>query len=452
MSGSLKTVSLRRRVTAVTIAVLAVVLVGVVLVASSAFDIASTSSLDAVLTDRAQLGTQLARQGANPQALIRRVDGREVRATLTLADGRTYGANVDDPPEPGTKVRRVRLGAAGALNGAVLTLVADAPLLNNARTQLLWVLLFTALGALLVTAAALVLAVRFALSPLDAMTTLARSIARGGRGRRLSPTRSDTELGRTAQAFDEMLDSLEGAERQAQASEAYTRRFVADAAHELRTPVAGVQAVAESILHLPADGDPQERERLSLLLVQEARRASRLVHDLMELARIDAGVELHRRSVDLAALADTQADRVRLHHPGLLVEVTGTAPDTFADPDRIAQVLANVVDNACQASPPGGTVTIELSAAAGFAELLVHDAGPGVPPADRERIFDRMVRLDEARNRRASGSGLGLPIARGFARAHGGDLTCVPPPSGASGAWFRLVLPVEHDTVPLRTG
>jgi two-component system, OmpR family, sensor kinase len=461
MTGALRTVSLRRRVTVVTIAVLTVVLAGVVLVVNGAFDHAAASSLDAVLLDRAQLGQQAARQGDGPQALLRRVNGREVNATLVLADGRTYGQlpqgrSVEQAQAEGAKVRRVRLLVPGQLNGAVLTLVADAPLLNNARTALLRVLLLTALGALVVTAAALVIAVRFALGPLDAMTTLARSISRGGRGRRLSPTRTDTELGRTAQAFDEMLDALEGAERQAQAaehaskaSEAHTRRFVADAAHELRTPIAGVQAVAERVLHLNADADPQERERLSLLLVQEARRASQLVHDLLDLARLDTGVQLHRERVDLQELAGRQVDRVRVQYPQLRVEMTGAAPEVFADPDRVLQILANVVDNACQASPQDGTVTIELSASAGFAEVLVRDTGPGVPPEHRERIFDRLVRLDDARDRRAGGSGLGLAIARGFARAHGGDLTCVSPPPGAGGAWFRLTLPADQDTIPL---
>lgn len=460
MTGALRTASLRRRVVLVTIAVLIVVLAGVVLVVNAAFDHAAASSLNAVLVDRAQLSQQLARQGAGVQTVIRRVDGSEVRAILVLPDGRTFGElpdgrTVQQAQAAGAKVTRVHL-AAGQLRGAELTLVADSPLLNNARTTLLRVLLLTELGALLVTAVAIVIAVRFALAPLDAMTTLARSIARGGRGRRLSPARTETELGRTAQAFDEMLDALEGAERQAQtaeraskASEAHTRRFVADAAHELRTPVAGVQAVAERVLHLNADADPRERERLSLLLVQEARRASQLVHDLLDLARIDAGVELHRERVDLRELADRQVDRARVQHPGLRIDVTGTTPDVFADPGRVTQILANVVDNACQASPAEGTVAIELSASGAFAEVLIHDTGPGVPPEHRERIFDRLVRLDEARDRRAGGSGLGLAIARGFARAHGGDLRCVSPPPGTGGAWFRLVLPADQDTIPL---
>jgi two-component system OmpR family sensor kinase len=461
-AGALRTVSLRRRVTLVVVAVLGVVLLVLVIVVNGVFAVTSTSSLDAVLADRAQFAQQLARQGTAPETLIRRVDGREVRAGLVLSDGERFGAHLDNAREEanGGKVRSVRLAGSGQLNNAVLTLAADAPVLTTAKRTLLRVLLLTTLGALVVTGAAMVGAVRFALAPLDAMTTLARSITRGRRGRRLSPTRTDTELGRAAQAFDDMLDALEGAERQARTaeqaskvSEENMRRFVADAAHELRTPIAGVHAIAETVLRQSSDADPEERQRLQLLLIRESRRAGKLVDDLLDLARLDAGVQLELGKADLRGLIDTQADRARLQHPALDIQVAGDSMEIFADGDRVSQVLANLVDNACQASSAGGTVTITLGRSGAFAEVLISDDGPGVASEYRERIFDRLVRLDDARDRRAGGSGLGLPIARGFARAHGGDLRCEQPPPGATGAVFRLCLPLadnrDHDTTPL---
>src|SRR5690606_25043392 len=265
-------------------------------------------------------------------------------------------------------------------------------------------------------------------------TALARSITSGDRGRRLAPTRTDTELGRTAAAFDEMLDALEGAEAAARAEEARTRRFVADAAHELRTPIAGVQAVAEAAL--APDMSPEERERLHLLMLRESRRAGRLVDDLLVLARLDAGLELRREPVDLLELARTEAERARLVSPDQRVEVRGEPVTVAGDASRLAQVLGNLLDNARRHAGPG-TVTITVSAG-DPATVLVTDEGPGVPPADRERIFDRLVRLDEARGE-DGGAGLGLAIARGIARAHGGELRCVEPPSGR-GAAFELSL------------
>ena len=264
-----------------------------------------------------------------------------------------------------------------------------------------------------------------------------------------------------------MLDELEGAEATARSSEARTRRFVADAAHELRTPLAGVRAAAEAAVdpELP----PADRERLHLLLLRETGRAARLVDDLLALARIDAGIELHPVPVDLAELARAEVERARLRAPGVQLRVSGEPLVVPGDPQRLGQVLANLLDNARRHAPPGGTVTVSVgpeqdgaardgaardSAArdgaaggAGRATLTVTDTGPGVPAADRERIFERLVRLDEARSADDGGAGLGLAIARGIARAHGGDLTCVEPPAGA-GAAFRLELPLSRPAAP----
>jgi two-component system, OmpR family, sensor kinase len=448
-AGGLRTVSLRRRVTWTALAVVGVVLVGVVLVVHALFGVVVTRGVNAVLADRVQLAQQLARQNVRPAVLIERVDARSVRARLTLRDGQIYGSlNPSRLADPRVTRRQVRLRSAGPLNGAVLTLAADSALLSGAQSRLLWVLVATGVGALLITAVVLLVGVCRALAPLDALAALAGQIARGGRGGRLSPTRTDTELGRTAAAFDAMLDALEGAEAAARASEERTRRFVADAAHELRTPIAGVAAAAEAVLHHAESADGGQRQRLELLLVRESHRAARLVDDLVDLARLDAGVELQRAPVELLGLAATQADRVRVLHPALTVEVQGAAQLVLADAARVSQIVANLLDNACQVTPAGGRIEVRVgrvSDPAGFAEILITDTGPGVPPAERERIFDRLVRLDAARDRQSGGSGLGLAIARGLARAHGGDLCCQPLPPGATGAAFQLLLPISGD-------
>jgi signal transduction histidine kinase len=271
------------------------------------------------------------------------------------------------------------------------------------------------------------------------MTGLARAIAGGRRGGRLRPSKPDTELGRAATAFDEMLDALEGAERAARTSEERTRRFVADAAHELRTPIAGVRAAAEAVV---AETDPARRERLAVLLVRESERASHLVDDLLELARIDAGLTLRSEPVDLHALASAALERVRLVAPGVAVELTGERVWVSGDADRLTQILANLTDNARRAMDGTGTLAVTVTRA-GPARVLVTDTGPGVAPADRERIFDRLVRLDDSRDRGSSagGAGLGLAIARGIARAHGGDLHCLSRVDGRPGAAFELILP-----------
>lgn len=452
-TGRLHTASLRRRVTVLVTLVLAIVLVGVVLVVNAVFAVETNRDLNTVLTDHERVARELANQRVTPLNLIDRVDIDSVRARLVLANGRAYGSLPGKLAGQATAQQAtITLTAPGVLHGASLTLVAVASSIQKAQSQLRRVLLLVGLVALLLTGVVLVVTVRLALSPLDVMTSLARSITRGGRGRRLSPTRPETELGRTAAAFDDMLDALEGAEQQARiaetasrASEERTRRFVADAAHELRTPIAGVQAAAEAVLQQAPDADVEDRDRLHLLLVRESRRAGQLVNDLLDLARIDAGVELNPAPVDLRALADAQADRIRVLAPELTVRVDGPTTVAPVDEARITQIVANLLDNARHATRPDGHVGVRLSRVGEFAELLVTDDGDGVPPQDRERIFDRLVRLDTARDRRFGGSGLGLPIARGFARAHGGDLTCEAPAPGSVGAVFRLVLPTRAD-------
>ncbi|GDY33098.1 sensor histidine kinase [Gandjariella thermophila] len=460
---ALRTVSLRRRVTVSVIAVLGVVLVALLFLVDEVFAAQSSRDAQAVLNDRVRTAQQVARQNITPEQFVLRLRGRGVQVQVVTPTGEVFGSlpekNAGTPP----LTRQFVVTTGRQLVGDTVTLAADTTVISDAQVRLRRVLIATGIGALVVTAAVLVFTVRMALAPLDAMTSLARSIAGGHRGRRLSPSRTDTELGRTAAAFDDMLDALEGTERQARAaeaqarsaeaqaraaeaqsrgSEARTRQFVADAAHELRTPIAGLQAVADAVLQSGPDADPDERDRMVLLLVREAQRAGRLVDDLLALAKIDAGLELQHERVDLFTLANNEAERTKLLAPGMTIEVAGEPVEVVGDPQRLTQVLANLMDNARQATGPDGRIRVTVGRAGSFAEMVVADNGPGVPEADRERIFDRLVRLDQARDRRSGGSGLGLAIALGFVRAHGGDLTCEAPPPGESGAVFRVAIPL----------
>jgi two-component system OmpR family sensor kinase len=457
----LRTGSLRRRVTLSVLAALLVLIIGLIVLVDALFTVQSNRDVNSLLTSYQRSAVvQATPITATPAALLRRVDTGVVRARLVLTDGETLGTLSGSDKVDARTSRTVTLSSRNKrLDGAQLTLDVQTSVLSAPQARLRRLLLVVGLGALAVTAIVVVLVVRFALVPLDTMAGLARSIAGGDRGRRLAPTRPDTELGRTAAAFDDMVDALEGTERQARdaeavarASEERTRRFVADAAHELRTPIAGVQAVAEAVLHQSPDADPEERQRLELLLVRETRRAGALVDDLLDLARIDAGVELNLSSIALHTLAEGEADRARLLGPELTVEVTGVPVTVPADPVRVTQIVANLMDNARQATPPTGRIRLHTAVSGSHAEFTVLDSGYGVAAADRERIFDRLVRLDAARDRRSGGSGLGLAIARGFARAHGGDLRCEAPPAGSTGALFRLVLPLGQDADTVRKG
>ena len=285
---------------------------------------------------------------------------------------------------------------------------------------------------------------------MDRLTAVAKDITTGDRGRRLRPSRADTELGRAASAFDGMLDALEDSERRAQQAaeaaqraEAATRQFLVDAAHELRTPIAGIQAAAEQLIaNAGQQDDPEARGQ-----VPAGQPAAVRCPSCRTTGRRHAGPEPHRRraaldrhDTDLAAIADAEAQRAAMLAPQLAIVRTGLAQVTvLADPTRIAQILSNLLDNARRHTPADGSITIDLSADGGPARSDGHRHRPGHADDERLRIFERLVRLDAGRARDHGGAGLGLSIARALARAHGGDLVCVPHDGGAQ---FRLSLPL----------
>lgn len=331
-------------------------------------------------------------------------------------------------------------------DGSTLTLTASAAGVGETLTQVRWIMAGASVAVLLLAAGAVVLVVRRTLRPLDEVSDVARAIGAGERDRRLRPTHPDTEIGRVATALDDMLDDVVGAEVAARAAEERLRAFLSDAAHELRTPVAGIRAAADTLVR--ADLDGPEREMLAGHVVREATRASRLVDDLLLMARLDRGLELALAPADLREIVDAEAARARLVHPGLTVdaEIPDAAVPVSVDRDRIAQVLSNLVENAARVTGGRGRVVLGIHSSGDDVEVHVSDDGPGVAAEDRQRIFDRLVRLDAARAG-SGGVGLGLPIARGIARAHGGDVECLPADRGAV-----FVLRLPRSSAAQRTG
>lgn len=469
----LRTPSLRRRVTVVVLTLIGVMLVVLAVVT----DLVLGSRLDAQLrqrlVDRAAVASALVGQ-VEGSDLARRLEGDGVSVTVRTSTGRVYAAGPladattgsPDPalPSPpgegpgGGPAPRTPPRPAGEVvqegdllsvtrsldDGSSVQLFADARDVNDTLGQVRLALVVGALLVLLVAALTVPLVVARALRPLDRITEVARSITRGDRQRRLDPQQPASELGRTAVAFDEMLDEVVGAEQRALGSEHRLRDFLSDAAHELRTPLTGVQAAAEHLLR--EDPARPEREEVLTGLIRQSRRAGRLVDDMLLMARIDRGLELEDAdlmSLDLRELAEQVAGDRTLTRSRARIMVTGVAGTVSADRDRLAQVVGNLVDNALRATRGSGRIEMQVSGSTDVPAqpvvlLDVRDDGPGVPEAERERIFERLVRLDQARNAQDAGAGLGLPIARGIARAHGGDLACLP---AEHGAWFRLTLP-----------
>jgi signal transduction histidine kinase len=395
----------------------------------------------------------------SPDQLADQLNGGIVAALVVTENGASYGDPAIEPdattgsslpPPPLEPDDTATVLVHPLATGGRVILVADTTEADETIRRLRRLMILAGGATLIVAAALLVAGSRATLAPLNRLTELARDITTGDRGRRLRPDRAGTELGRAASAFDDMLDALEASEKRAQhaahgaqRAEAEVRRFLADAAHELRTPIAGIQAAAEQIISNTsqdaAEPAVRRQHRRATLLLAEARRATRLVTDMLDLSYIDAGLPLEAKDTDLAAIVDAELERAALLAPQLNIDRAGLAAlSVRADPTRVAQILSNLLDNARRFTPPGGHITVDVQRRDDAGEVTVTDTGPGIPAADRERIFDRLVRLDSARGRDHGGAGLGLPIAHALARAHGGDLSCLPHDGGAA---FRLTIP-----------
>ncbi|MFJ2555039.1 MULTISPECIES: sensor histidine kinase [unclassified Streptomyces] len=278
--------------------------------------------------------------------------------------------------------------------------------------------------------------VRLSLRPLRRVTTTAVSVAErplaSGDVAMPEPVPvadPRTEVGQVATAVNRMLGHVGSALERRQASEERLRHFAADASHELRTPVANIRGHAELALRHRGPVPPEVRRALDRIHA-ESRRMSRLVDDLLLLARIDAGRALDRAPVDLTRLVLDATEDARAAGPGhrWLLDLPEEAVTVTGDEHRLHQAVGNLLANARTHTPAGTEVTVRLTsgteAAAGHSRvgLTVEDNGPGIPPELRPEVFGRFVRADHSRSRTAGSTGLGLAIVHAVVTAHGGTV------------------------------
>jgi signal transduction histidine kinase len=260
-------------------------------------------------------------------------------------------------------------------------------------------------------------------SPLRSMTAAAAAMARGDYSRRVRATSRD-EVGELARAFNRMASDLEAADAQ-------RRELIANVSHELRTPIAALQAVLENLV----DGVAEPQPHTLRAALGQTERLGRLVSELLDLSRIDAGTEpLRREDVPLAAALDAVVREATMTASSVRFDVAVSPPDAqaWADPARLHQVVANLLDNAARHSPAGGTVRIRAAVTASGLHLEVSDDGPGVPPGDRELVFERFHRGTGASADGTGGTGLGLAIARWAVSLHDGRIRVADTTTGCS--------------------
>jgi two-component system, OmpR family, sensor kinase len=264
--------------------------------------------------------------------------------------------------------------------------------------------------------------VRLGIRPIKQMTATAVRIADGDRSQRVPEMAVATEAGELGGALNHMLGRLDDAFAQQAASEDRLRRFVADASHELRTPVTTIRGYAE-LYRVGGLADRDSLDEAMRRTEQEAIRMARLVEDLLNLAKLDEGRPLEQRDVDLAELVNDAARDAKAVDPGRVITADAAAPVVVrGDEDRLRQVIANVVGNAIVHTPPGTPIELRVAAADGGASVAVTDHGPGMPPEVAARVTQRFYRADPARARNRGGSGLGMSIADAAVSAHGGSI------------------------------
>jgi len=272
-------------------------------------------------------------------------------------------------------------------------------------------------------------------SPLREMAVAADAMARGDYSRRVTSTSHD-EVGALAHAFNDMAAELAQTDRM-------RRDLVANVSHELRTPITALQVQLENLADGVADPDPESFRTMVL----QVERLGRLVKQLLDLSRLEAGtVPLDRAEFRVEPLLEHAVREQQLHGPTVEVAVDVEPDDLTADgdPERVHQVVANLLENAVRFSPRGGVVEVRARRHDGGVVIEVLDEGPGIAEADRARVFDRFERLDPARASTDGGAGLGLAIARWIVDLHGGEIH--PESRDPHGCRMVVTLPRTHTT------
>jgi two-component system, OmpR family, sensor kinase len=385
-----------------------------------------------------------------PETLLQRFGADENEAAyalLWLRDGtRSASAQAPadvPPPKPLAKENpdRPRFRRRGDLREVILPrhsggylVVGRSTAVEEEQTErLVWILVGTGLGVLLVGLAGGWILVERALRPIAVMSSTAQAISASNLSQRIDVAGTESELSPLARILNNMLDHLEDAFEQ-------QKRFTADASHELRTPLAVICSQAE--LALARERSGAEYRQALATCAGAAQRMRTLVNGLLTLARADAGMlQLERAPFDLKTCAEECAGLVQplAEQHNIAVDLDLEDVEPTGDVQRIAQVITNLLSNAIRYNRDGGRVSVRLRQEGGEAVLTVADTGIGIPEDELGSIFKRFYRVDKARSREMGGTGLGLAICQSLVTAHGGTLECAS--ELGRGSTFTVHLP-----------
>lgn len=369
--------------------------------------------------------------------------GREVPnfSNLTLDKvlefgGVPFDAEVD-VPGPNQEWRIVALPLQQAEGSVVVAL----PINTNRQIINEYAVIGGRFGVLLVFLSGLSiwLTITSALRPLKEVERTAEAVKSGKFSSRLVQRHGKTEIGRLNKALNSMLDSIESAVRGKDKTLDQMRRFVSDASHELRTPLVTVRGYAE-LYRMGAIKSKQDLSEAMGRIESEAIRMSGLVESLLTLTRMDELGNLKKEPIDLVGLTKESIKDAAVSNQSVSFRLASAPAELIVtiDPDRIKQVLTNLLANASRFAPSSSEITVEVLEQEKEVVVKVIDRGEGIPTSLREKIFERFYRVDNSRNRETGGSGLGLAIAKSIVDAHGGSIWVDETAGGGATLCFKL--------------
>ncbi len=337
---------------------------------------------------------------------------------------------------------RFRVAAFATPTGGTVVVGVPMDTIDETLRDARRILVVFGVGAVATIASLSWVLTRRAMAPVEGMIATADRIAAGELSERTAVDDPGTEVGRLGAALDAMLDRIESAVDERAASEERMRRFVAEASHELRTPLTSVRGYAE--LYRRGADDPEAVATSMARIEAEAERMHRLVEDLLALARLDREAAPERRTVDLARVAGESVDAARVVDPTRTWDLdvrdpAGLGTTAEVDGDQVRRVVDNLLANARVHTPTGTTVTTTVRTAPDAVVVVVADDGPGIAPADADRVFDRFWRATRTDQNLVPGAGLGLAIVASIVGSHGGDVSLDA--SDAGGARVTVTLP-----------
>jgi len=332
-----------------------------------------------------------------------------------------------------------RVRASVLQNGGVLVVAEPINNISSTLDQLLLLELLVTAGALIGAVLLGLWLVRVGLRPLRDVVRTAEAISGGDLMQRVPNENTRTEVGHVATALNVMLERIQAGFGDLQLSENRLRRFVSDASHELRTPIAAVSAYAQ-LFRQGASEREEDLPRVMEGIERETARMGRLVEDLLLLARIDEQHPFDLEPVELVGLVAEAVETARTVGPAWPISLVASEPvEIMGDWGGLRQVVDNLLANVRAHTAPGTTATVSVGRAGREAFVEVSDEGSGISEEQAAVVFERFFRADPSRSRESGGAGLGLAIVATIVRAHGGKVTAVARPG--RGALFRVVLP-----------